>query len=1345
MILIMDRISDVVLKHPWAVILVIVLISFGSISSVFINGMEQEFDEHSFLPDIEIARASIEISEEYAGAYSISFLARSQDSDVITVDSFVEILELEKLVLQDENRTKYLDDPDVPSKNINSAPDILTQLMIISELGRSFEEMITARTEAVSNILDTSLEELSTSPFDNTTRQSVETTISGVIDQGEDEALHDLETELNSSLPLTLDSALNSMISSITENLTHAKNTLRNDLNDVDSSMVGTQEKTDEFGSRVEGVFFGQTFLGSIDADEYLVEPINDTINAGLANYLVELGMTFGNAIGMALGEAIEMSLFEFNQDLAAQLAPILEMSEDEVLALLSGGSGDPNGKADMEDDLGALLVPLQDEMNPIISNLTTSIGNAMAADLMVDLMGLSDSGDDDVITDQIQGVVDNIGYQGFLFFNGTQNQTTTSVIIDSSIDSFGDNLTGGFQPHKTTLEELLPQVIDTVDTVWNSELGGTLSTLVEATDSYGLKVKGDMAETIGQELGDSIQQMMSQFDTNEGVSEVFLIAVQSAVTFDDKITALEGGNVTLDIEGQIIPLSFDGFTDTQLKGYIQTLVLSEDPQTSFIKDALPFLFSKDLDPYSDDVSDIKAKGSIILASFDPDLFDEDGIYNGTDPDAAFGSKDELEESISDAVKDYDDIENSKNHYAAISDHVVEKEILEKTMDSTMFLMVLAIFAIIIILGIVYRNLFDLGISLLALMMAISWIYGFGTALNFTFNPITQVVPILIVGLGIDYGIHVTLRYREEIKCGESVPDSTKLMVRSVGVALLVATFTTVLAFLSNLVSPISFLGEFGMLAAVGIVGSFFCFVTFVPACKLLRDQRKRRLGKPLFKGEREATRRKNGERECETEKTSTQTGLKTLNRSIGAGATVAEKYPAVVIGVVLVITLGTGLAALNVNTEFSIEDFLPEELPLAKDIKFLIHDFNLTEGVSILIKGDITDPDLLFAIDETQDRIGGNILVKEKNGSADIESILTYMEDYATFSGVGGESDFTFNVSFSILYYQYMDDQGVPKATTTSVEIEGLYDWLYDNDPKSTKSFLHKDPDTGIYDGTVMSVSVGSTTNSDRIDKLYDQMKDDKEPIDEVADKAIITGGPILMNVITTTMNRGQTQSLFITIFASLATLSAIFYYERRSLTLGAITMLPVSLCVIWIVGAIYFMGYPFNVMTLTITSLTIGLGITYGIHITHRFLEDIDRTPGIFEAAYRTVTHTGTALFGAAITTIVGFGLIGFSLLPPMQQFGVITALTILFSFLASVFVLPTFLVMWAKYNLKHGNLTLPETIDPTDTKEQGKGRKGPKVKGASQKKKGKKKTKGKKGKKRTSSKKKGAKRRK
>ncbi len=63
-------------------------------------------------------------------------------------------------------------------------------------------------------------------------------------------------------------------------------------------------------------------------------------------------------------------------------------------------------------------------------------------------------------------------------------------------------------------------------------------------------------------------------------------------------------------------------------------------------------------------------------------------------------------------------------------------------------------------------------------------------------------------------------------------------------------------------------------------------------------------------------------------------------------------------------------------------------------------------------------------------------------------------------------------------------------------------------------------------------------------------------------------------------------------------------------------------------------------------------------------------------------TVTGTGGALLGSAATTVGGFGTLSFAIFPVLQQFGIITGLTIIYAFLASVFVLPSLLVVWTRY---------------------------------------------------------------
>ncbi|MEE8565619.1 MAG: MMPL family transporter, partial [Candidatus Thermoplasmatota archaeon] len=96
-------------------------------------------------------------------------------------------------------------------------------------------------------------------------------------------------------------------------------------------------------------------------------------------------------------------------------------------------------------------------------------------------------------------------------------------------------------------------------------------------------------------------------------------------------------------------------------------------------------------------------------------------------------------------------------------------------------------------------------------------------------------------------------------------------------------------------------------------------------------------------------------------------------------------------------------------------------------------------------------------------------------------------------------------------------------------------------------------------------------------------------------------------------------------------------------------------------------------------------GIGIAFGIHVIQRFRLTADRTGDVRKAVSKTVTHTGGALFIAALTTAAGFGMLILAPLPPEQQFGIITALTIIYSYITSIFVLPPILMIWGIWRKK------------------------------------------------------------
>ncbi len=586
---------------------------------------------------------------------------------------------------------------------------------------------------------------------------------------------------------------------------------------------------------------------------------------------------------------------------------------------------------------------------------------------------------------------------------------------------------------------------------------------------------------------------------------------------------------------------------------------------------------------------------------------------------------------------------NAKSDVMVMGTYLVNQA-TEKTSNETMnVLLPVAMILVVIILLITFRSILDTLWGLLGLGMAILWAYGFGVMMGYSFNQVSTTVAVLLVGLGIDYAIHTILRYREELRKGRQVRDAMNEMITHLGMGLVLATITTMVAFLSNITSPIPPIQNFGVMNAVGIFGAFVIFTTAIPAIKILVDEHMEKEGKLKVKKEE----RRVG------------SGIVVLNKFMSLGAAGAEHHRYTVITVIGLITLGAIFAGLNVGTTFDIKDFLPSNLPISNTIQFMMDNFN-TSGMNdnyVLIEGNITSGNTIKAVKMAMENMKDDDYIDLTQS----QSITTYIDEWkeknTTFAKMVNGND--------------TDHDGYPDKNITSI-----YNWLYEHG--DAKNILHKSD--GKYDS--MLITVRSTASTDvENKKLYNEMEEDIKPLKVQGLTTTITGTNLLTYHILDLLQSSEWNSLIVTIIASLIVLVPVFYYESRSWVLGAITTLPVVIAMLWLVGTMYLLGINFNVMTVTTTSLTIGLGITYSIHITHRFLEDMKNEKRIEDAIRKTVRHTGTAIFGAATTTMAGFGTLMLSSMPPIRQFGEIATLSILYSFILAVFILPSFLYVWAE----------------------------------------------------------------
>jgi len=569
------------------------------------------------------------------------------------------------------------------------------------------------------------------------------------------------------------------------------------------------------------------------------------------------------------------------------------------------------------------------------------------------------------------------------------------------------------------------------------------------------------------------------------------------------------------------------------------------------------------------------------------------------------------------------------------------------------------------------RMLADTAVVMLTIVLVVLWMNGVGALLQRIgfLGPLTevaQIVPILLVGLGVDYGIHLTSRYRDEVGAGRSVDGGMRTAIGTVGVALVLATVTTAIGFLTNVINPIPALRDFGILASVGIVLSFVLMLTFVPALRIVLDRR-------AEAGERLPTQGLGATRDR-------------LLPDIAARTSVlAERIPIPTLLVALVLG-GLGYLGLsNISTEFSFTDFLPEDSPVVATLDTIEEAFGggFGETTQALVEdADQTDPAVFNAYGEAAVAFGdtpGVLTVTTPIGEvASATSPVTVIRQLLAPGPDGtppapGFAEQAVAAGFDPETGRIAEDG----------DVAALYAAAREAAPEqigAVVAFEGDEPVAGL-------LEIDTQAGDEDALELRDAIAEDASALVDAGASVTITSNEIITAGIVESLSDSQVASLFITLVAATLVLMLTFWIENRRPFLGVLTMVPVALVVLWTFGLMYVSGIPFGPVTATLTGLAVGIGVPYTIHMARRFEEDRNRYDSLDVAIRETTRNTGGALAGSAFTTAGGFGILITSTLVPFQQMGQVTVYAIVLSLFGALLVLPSLLVLWEGWHRRRG----------------------------------------------------------
>ena len=571
----------------------------------------------------------------------------------------------------------------------------------------------------------------------------------------------------------------------------------------------------------------------------------------------------------------------------------------------------------------------------------------------------------------------------------------------------------------------------------------------------------------------------------------------------------------------------------------------------------------------------------------------------------------------------------------------------QQALTDSGFLFPLALVVMVVVLAALFRSPADTAVTIIGVILTALWQIGLSGYLGPDgldkingITPISIIVPVLLVGLTVDYSLQIVSRRREERDADPRRATSRAVSITSAAIGL--GALTTALSFLTNLASPLSPIRDFGILAACGIIAGFFIMTSLVPAVRMLGDRRR------LFRGQPLRTRL-------------VIDSIPGVRRLLVPTVVRCARHPKLTLLAVAALAGAAVAGGINVNTEFKEDEFLPEDSEVVQDIRLARDEVG---GLSTTITGvvitELDDPAAARALVALDDRLRGP-------GPGSGESAPSGLEPPIHVVGVGGST----LVSLAA--------ETVPNARAvltqgSSDDLAQLYRQVSEAAPDDFAKVASLADSSGD-DVTIIPIQAYFGSDSDARD-LYNASGD--LWADGAPGNFTVTGAQINPGVTTNAVARSQTTATFITVLTALALLTAYFWRAHRRPLLGVITVAPIVVVLMLLLGLMWVLGINYNALTALLTSLTIGIGVDYTIHFAHRYLHEREQGAPITEALTTTANSVGGALFGSATTTALGFIVLAFAPLLVVSQLGILIAITGILSMMAAAIILPCLLVL-------------------------------------------------------------------
>jgi predicted RND superfamily exporter protein len=595
---------------------------------------------------------------------------------------------------------------------------------------------------------------------------------------------------------------------------------------------------------------------------------------------------------------------------------------------------------------------------------------------------------------------------------------------------------------------------------------------------------------------------------------------------------------------------------------------------------------------------------------------------------------------------------------------------------------------IIVILSIIFRQWQFVVLPLVTCLLTLVIMLGFLALIDWRLTVISSnfVALLLIVCLAIT--IHLIVRYREysnqmsHVVRAENLRDTIVAMFQPCAYTVL----TTMVAFISLVVSGIRPVIDFGWMMSIGLCIAFVLSFLVIPAGLMLLPRTK-----PNYKEDKSA--------------------ILTLRFS-----RFTEKHGRfiVVCGVIASVVSALGIYKLEVENRFI--DYFHSSTEIHQGMLVIDQQLGGTITLDIILdrkqeqlpeikptdvnanaKDDISSE---FATDGfSDDPFAPPAIVETATDAFDTDDPFAsddaFAEDDPFATGNGTSKPQKSNYWFTQAgletvesVHDYLDSlsevgkvQSLATVYKVARDLNGRS--LNDFELALMKQVLPQDIEAFLIDPylakdreqTRLTLRVKETDPSLRRDELLKTIR--SHLVNEMGfsdDQVNLTGVLVLYN----NMLQSLFKSQILTIGAVFIGILLMFLVLFRSLKLSLIALIPNMLAALVVLGGMGLFGVPLDMMTITIAAIAVGIGVDNAIHYIYRFRREFLIERNYVKSMHNAHASIGRAMYYTSITIIVGFSILTLSEFIPSIYFGLLTGLAMFAAIIASLTLLPKLLLI-------------------------------------------------------------------